>query len=176
MKGNTQLTGREQGFGDDELIVSKTDLKGRITYANDVFWKVSGYTEKELLGEPHSLIRHPEMPRAIFKLLWDTVQNGREIFAYVNNRCKNGDYYWVLAHVTPSFASDGSIIGFHSNRRTPNRRVIDEIITPLYRRLLDEEERHANRKEGLAASTGLLDAALAEQGMPYDEFIARRCL
>lgn len=84
-------------LGDDEIIVSKTDLKGRITYANRVFLTIAGYTEQEVLGEPHSIIRHPDLPRCIFKLLWDTIQGGTEIFAYVINRCKNGDHYLVYA-------------------------------------------------------------------------------
>ena len=78
---NPSLTGVERHFDDDEIIVSKTDLKGRITYGNRVFFRLAGYTEKECLGQPHSLIRHPEMPRCIFKLLWDTVEDKQEIFA-----------------------------------------------------------------------------------------------
>ena len=96
------LTGVERFFDKDEIIVSKTDLKGRMTYCNDVFLRIAGYTEQELLGQPHSIIRHPDMPRCVFKLLWDTIGAGKEIFAYVINRAKNGDHYWVLAHVTPS--------------------------------------------------------------------------
>lgn len=88
-------TGVERFFREDEVIVSKTDLKGRLTYVNRVFINISGYQEPELLGEPHSLIRNPEMPRSVFKLLWDTIGAGREIFAYVNNMSKNGDHYWV---------------------------------------------------------------------------------
>lgn len=87
------VTGKEVFFKPEEIIVSKTDLKGRITYANRVFLDISGFTEAELLGKPHSILRHPEMPRCVFKLLWDTIQNGSEIFAYVINRCKNGDHY-----------------------------------------------------------------------------------
>lgn len=76
-------TGKERFFNENELIVSKTDTGGRITYANDVFLRVAGLTENDALGAPHSLIRHPDMPRAVFKLLWDTIASGQEIFAYV---------------------------------------------------------------------------------------------
>ena len=169
---DTFLTGNEVFFGDDEIIVSKTDLKGRITYANNVFLRVAGYTEEEVLGEPHSMIRHPNMPRCVFKLLWDTIADGGEIFAYVINRAKNGDHYWVLAHVTPSYGSNGEIIGYHSNRRVPNRKTVTETITPLYRSLVEEENRHANRKEGMEAAFGMVVGLLAEKGLPYDEFIA----
>ncbi len=163
---------REVFFDDDEIIVSKTNLKGHITYCNDVFLRVSGYTEKEVLGQPHSMIRHADMPRSVFKLLWDTIQAGSEIFAYVKNRAKNGDHYWVLAHVTPSRDASGKIVGYHSNRRVPDRVILERKIEPLYAQLLQEEARHKNRKEGLEASYGLLVATLEDAGVEYDEFIA----
>lgn len=165
------VTGIERTFPADEIIVSKTDLKGRLTYANKVFLDIAGYTEQECLGQPHSMIRHPDMPRCIFKLLWDTIQNGREIFAYVVNRCKNGDHYWVYAHVTPSFDGTGNIIGYHSNRRVPNRALVDGTIIPLYTALREEERRHANAKQGLEASFAMVEAMLEEKGMAYDEFV-----
>lgn len=166
------VTGVERFFEEDEIIVSKTDLKGRITYCNDVFLRIAGYTEKECLGQPHSVIRHPEMPRCIFDLLWEHIQDGREIFAYVMNRCKNGDHYWVQAHVTPSRDRSSTIVGYHSNRRVPDRHVLENTIMPLYAELLAEERQHGNRKSGLQASKQQVDDMLAERGMPYDEFIA----
>src|SRR5208282_4348758 len=118
--GNTmthpQPTGIERFFEEEEIIVSKTDLKGLITYANRVFVQISGYSEEELLGQPHSIIRHPSMPGSVFRLLWETIASGQEIFAYVNNMSKNGDHYWVFAHVTPTFGAAGEIVGYHSNR------------------------------------------------------------
>ncbi|WP_305984101.1 PAS domain-containing protein [Roseibium sp. MMSF_3544] len=173
MPKDVVVTGVERFFGDDELIVSKTDLKGRITYCNDVFLQIAGYTEKECIGHPHSIIRHPEMPRCVFDLLWEFIQSGREIFAYVKNRCKNGDHYWVQAHVTPSKDRSGTILGYHSNRRVPDRDVLENAIFPLYDELLQEERRHGDRKSGLQASKQLIDDFLAERNMPYDEFIAR---
>ncbi len=172
MAKEAQLTGVERFFEDDEIIVSKTDLKGRLTYVNDVFLRLASYTEKECLGEPHSKIRNPNMPRCIFKLLWDTIQDGREIFAYVVNRSANGDHYWVLAHVTPSKDANGNVVGYHSNRRTPNRQVLDSTIIPLYKKLLAEEQRHANAKDGMEASMAMVTGLLEEKGMAYDKFIA----
>lgn len=163
-------TGIERQFGDDEIIVSKTDLQGRITYANDVFIRVSGYEEADLIGAPHSRIRHPEMPRAVFKLLWDTLAAGEEIFAYVNNMAATGDHYWVLAHVTPSFGADGSVIGYHSNRRVPEPDSLARI-KPLYAALLATERRHADRRDGLVASVAQLEGILAQAGMRYSEWI-----
>ncbi len=165
------LTGREQFFANDEVIVSKTDLKGRMTYVNRVFMKISGYHEEELIGQPHSMIRHPEMPRAVFKLLWDTLESRKEIFAYVVNLCRNGDHYWVFAHVTPSFDGSGNVNGYHSNRRVPDRKVLDGIIRPLYKQLLDEENRHANRKEGMNSAFSMLVNLLQQKEIGYDEFI-----
>ncbi|MCF3630040.1 PAS domain-containing protein [Thalassospiraceae bacterium LMO-SO8] len=167
------VTGKEVFFGDNEIIVSKTDLKGHLTYANDVFLDIAGYTEAEVLGKPHSLIRHPGMPRCIFKLLWETISGGGELFAYVMNRCKNGDHYWVLAHVTPSRNETGEIIGYHSSRRVPNRKILEGTIVPLYEQLRRKEDSFENRKEGMNAALGDITQMLESKGVAYDEFIAR---
>lgn len=172
MAHKLSLTGVERFFGDDDVIVSKTDPKGRITYANRTFLEVAGYREAEILGQPHSIIRHPDMPRCVFKFLWDTIAAGEEIFAYVINRAKNGDHYWVYAHVTPSFDARKAIIGYHSNRRVPNRHVLDTHIVPLYRALCEEEARHKNGKAQLAAGYTMLCETIAATGMAYDEFVA----
>ena len=164
-------SGVEQFFKEDEVIVSKTDLKGRITYTNRVFMDISGFTEPELLGQPHSMIRHPDMPRCIFKFLWDTIESKKEIFAYVINMCKNGDHYWVLAHVTPSFDQNENIVGYHSNRRVPDREILSSTIRPLYDMLLKEEGRHANKKDGMNRSYEMLQNVIQEKGIGYDELI-----
>lgn len=169
-KADGSLTGVVRTFRTDEIIVSKTDLKGRIIYANEVFQKVSGFSEVELLGQPHSIIRHSKMPRCVFKLLWDTIESGKEIFAYVLNRAKNGDEYWVFAHVTPTFDGSGKIISYHSNRRAPRREAVEKAAA-LYEKLLAEEARHADRKDGMAASTRMLLDLLGSMGKPYDEFV-----
>lgn len=172
MARDVSVTGVERFFGDNEIIVSKTDLKGRMTYCNDVFLSIASYTEKDCLGEPHAKIRHPHMPRCIFQLLWDYIQDGKEIFAYVVNRAANGDHYWVLAHVTPSRDGNGTIVGYHSNRRVPDRQILENTIIPLYDKLLAEEKKHANGKEGMAASMQIVTNLLKENGVEYDEFIA----
>lgn len=169
-KYRAQPTQTERTFGEEEIIVSKTDPKGRITYANEVFQRVGLYNEAELLGEPHSILRHPDMPRCVFKLLWDTVERGEEIFAYVKNMAKNGDFYWVFAHVTPSFDAQNRIVAYHSNRRCPRREAIAKI-EPVYRQLLDEENRHQDRKTGMQASHAMLVDLLTQNGIAYDEFV-----
>jgi PAS domain S-box-containing protein len=169
-KFKIEPTGVERRFGEEEIIVSKTDLNGKIAYVNDVFLNVSGFTEEEVMGQPHSMIRHPEMPRAVFKLLWDTIQSGNEIFAYVCNMCKNGDHYWVLAHVTPTKGSRGEILGFHSNRRVPERAAV-AAAQDVYRALLAEERRHSDPRKGLEASYQLFTSLLEKAGKQYEEYI-----
>jgi PAS domain S-box-containing protein len=164
-------TGREVFFPEDDIIVSKTDLKGRITYANQLFCQISEYTEGELLNKPHSIIRHPDMPRSVFKLLWDTIAEGREIFAYVKNMSRSGHTYWVFAHVTPSYDRNKKIIGYHSNRRAPSRDVLSRTIEPLYAALLAEENRHKNGQQSLAAGYQTLTHVLTEKSISYDELI-----
>lgn len=149
----------------NDFIVSKTDLKGRITYVNKIFMEMGEYTEKELLGKPHSMIRHEDMPKSVFKLLWDMVQNKEEIFAFVVNKTKNGNYYWVFANVTPSFDPNGNIIGYYSVRRQPNAKAI-ELIKPLYKKMLNAES-----VGGIDAGTKILTEILHEKGLSYNEFI-----
>lgn len=165
-----QPTGREVSFGENDIIVSKTDPQGRILYANDVFLKIAGYTEAEVIGQPHSLIRHPSMPRCVFYLLWETIKGGNEIFAYVLNMAKNGDGYWVFAHVTPSYTVKGSLAGYHSNRRVPNSDALEKV-RPLYAQLLKEEQRHSTANEGMRASYQMLLDLLNNQGVTYGEFV-----
>ncbi|MBK1964372.1 energy taxis response protein CetC [Campylobacter novaezeelandiae] len=133
----------------DALITSKTDLKGNIIYANDDFSKYAGYEAKEFLGKPHNIVRHQDMPKTVFKCLWDTIQKGEEIFAFVKNKSKNGDYYWVFANVTPSFDSNGKIINYYSVRRAPNRKALP-IIESVYNTIL-EKEKQGGIKAGLEA-------------------------
>ncbi|PZQ44138.1 MAG: chemotaxis protein [Micavibrio aeruginosavorus] len=163
------LTGHERYLHADDIIVSKTDLQGKITYVNKIFMDISDYSEKEMLGAPHSAIRHPHMPRVIFKLLWETITSGKEIFAYVMNRCKNGDHYWVMAHVTPSYTLDRKLLGYHSNRRAPRREAL-EVIIPLYKELYDLEQK-IGRKDGLDASFSHLQIFLKEKEVSYEKFI-----
>lgn len=163
---------QERTFAENELIVSRTDHKGLLQYCNKLFLSISGYTEKELLGKPHSIIRHPDMPKAVFKLLWETIQSGNEIFAYVKNKCKDGAYYWVLAHVTPTFNESGQIIGYHSNRRCPTRSSIEKI-TPLYKDLLRIEQTAKSSMDGLKKSYEVLMHTTTNSGEDYNEFILK---
>lgn len=159
------MANQELTFGEEEFIVSKTDLKGKITYGNALFLKMSGYEELELIDHPHNILRHEDMPAVVFKLLWSRLKEGKEIFAYVKNKTKNGDYYWVFAHVTPSFDLDRKISNYHSVRRKPSQKAL-EVIKPLYASLLQKE-----RGGGTNASEASLTQLLKEKGVSYDEFI-----
>jgi len=150
----------------NDFIVSKTDLKGRITYVNKIFMHMAEYTEEELLGKPHSIIRHEEMPKAVFKLLWDVIEAGDEIFAYVINKTKNNNAYWVYANITPSFDENEKIIAYYSVRRQPNMKVVTEIIKPLYKEMLKVE-----KTSGVDASVKMLTDILEEKGVSYNELI-----
>jgi len=167
-------TGVARPFADDEIIVSKTDLTGRITYANDVFLRVSGYARHEIAHAPHSVIRHPAMPRVVFQLLWDTIGAGREIFAYVLNLASDGDHYWVFAHVTPTLDARGSVRGYHSNRRTAKREAV-AAVEPIYARLRAAEQAveagGGTKRDAIAASSALLHQFLDERGLSYDEYV-----
>jgi len=162
--------GRELVMGENDLIVTKTDNKGWITYCNKLFADIAEYEQKELIGVPHSIVRSQAMPRCVFKLLWSQIEAGREIFAYVVNKTKNDNHYWVFAHVTPSFDREQNVVGFHSNRRKPFEAALDDI-KPLYAKLIAEEQRHSNRKDGLAASTAMLNDILQQKGVDYDEYV-----
>ncbi|WP_328461769.1 PAS domain-containing protein [Actinoplanes sp. NBC_00393] len=163
-------TGVERTFGQNELIVSKTDPRGVITYANDVFLRVSALAESEALGRPHNLIRHPDMPRAVFQLLWDTLKDGEEIFAYVLNLAADGAHYWVFAHITPSHDASGRLIGYHSNRRSPSAPSV-AAVSAVYERIRAEERRHSHTPDAVAAGAATLQQMLAERGQTYDELV-----
>lgn len=163
-------TGIERRMAEDEIIVSKTDLKGRITYANDVFLRIAGLSEREAIGAPHSIVRHPDMPRAVFKLLWDRISAGQETFAYVLNFASTGDHYWVFAHVTPTYGQGGKLIGYHSNRRAPDRIAIERI-KPIYAQLLGIETAAGNARDGMADAFAALVKTLKDGNTDYDRFV-----
>jgi PAS domain S-box-containing protein len=163
-------TGIERRLQEDEIIVSKTDPTGRIMYVNKTFLTISDFTEDEVLGKPHSIVRHPDTPRCIFKMMWETLQSGHEFFTYLCNLTKYGDHYWVFAHVTPSFDDRGTIVGFHSNRRSPDYAVIPTV-TELYRSLVEEERRHVDRRKGMLAASARLQNAVSTRASAYDEFV-----
>ena len=169
MKNNTVPTAVERVMREDDFIVSKTDLTGRIIYGNRIFIEFSGYTERELLGAQHNIIRHPDMPRGVFKLLWDTIQAKEECFAYVKNMAKDGSYYWVYANVTPNYDRDGQVTGYFSVRRKPSAEGV-RTLAEIYRAMLDIE-RKAGARDACAASLAFLNQQLSNLGKTYAEFV-----
>lgn len=161
--------GQEIILRDDDFIVSKTDIEGRILYGNQIFIEFSGYTEKELLGSPHNLVRHPDMPRGVFKLLWETIATGNECFAYVKNQSKDGRFYWVFANITPDFGPDGKILGYFSARRKPKAESI-RLIEPIYRSMVAIENR-SEKGNAPQASLEHLHEMLDKRGVSYDQFV-----
>ena len=160
MRTNLPVTQQEVMLKDGEIIVSKTDLQGRITYVNQTFLEISGFTEKELIGEPHNLVRHPDMPPEAFADLWDTLKAGRPWVGLVKNRCKNGDFYWVEAHATPVLEND-QVIGYMSVRKKPTRAQVDAHEAAY--RLFREKKQGATRIQfGEARNGGELAMKIAD--------------
>ncbi len=147
-----------------DIIVSKGDEKGDITYANPIFFKLAGYTQAELLEQPHSIIRHPDMPKIIFKFLWDNIKAGKDVKAFVKNLCKDGGFYWVFAHVRVAKNPDGSFRNYVSTRRAMSKSA-RAVIEPLYKELLDAEA-----EGGMDASLPILESFLKENGASLDTF------
>lgn len=168
-KSSITPTQHERVMREDDFLVSRTDTKGRIVYGNRVFIEFSGYTESELLGKQHNIVRHPDMPRGVFKLLWDTLHREQEIFAYVKNMSKDGGFYWVFANVTPSLDADGQVEGYFSVRRKPKSQSV-AIISDIYRQMLEVENK-AGPRDATDASLAWLNNVLTQRGVSYESFI-----
>jgi PAS domain S-box-containing protein len=169
MKYKVSPTQHERVMRDDDFIVSKTDLKGRITYCNRIFVEFSGFTEHELLGAQHNIVRHPDMPRGVFKFLWDTIDAKKECFAYVKNMSKDGSFYWVFANITPDLDAQSNTLGYFSVRRKAQPKAI-VVVTDVYKAMLAEEER-AGPKDACDASLALLGSVLKQKGVSYEQLI-----
>ncbi len=172
MKNKITPTDVERVMRDDDFIVSKTDTTGRLTYCNRIFIEFSGYTEKELLGQQHNIVRHPDMPRAVFYLLWETIKAGNEFIGYVKNLSKDGSYYWVLANVSPSYKvvdGDRTLLGYFSVRRKPDPEKL-KIVESIYKEML-AAERHAGSREAIAAGSKVLNDKIKATGKGYREYI-----
>jgi len=162
MKKNLPVTQKEVKLGDNEMIISVTDLKGRILYVNEAFRKISGFTEEELVGASHNIVRHPDMPPVAFKDLWDTVKQGESWSGIVKNRCKNGDHYWVDAFVTPIFDGD-TVTGYQSVRTKPSDEQIRSA-EALYARLNADDSIRALPKKKSLLDTSLHPRIYASMG------------
>lgn len=169
MKPKIEPLDREIKLDADEFIVSKTDTKGRITYANRVFMQIAGYPEDQLLGVQHNIIRHPDMPRGVFKYIWDELKLGHEVFGYVKNLTSDGSYYWVFANITCDYNENGDLVGYYSVRRRPSQKAIDTVV-PVYKKML-EIEKSSRTSEACEKSLAYLVSTLGELGVGYEELI-----
>ena len=169
MKRGVTPSNSERLMRENDFIVSKTNPKGIITYGNPIFIEFSGYTEAELIGSQHNIIRHPDMPRAAFKLAWDTISSGKEFFAYVKNMSKDGGFYWVFTHISPDIGSNGSIVGYTSVRRCPKRSALEKI-EPVYRQML-LAEKSAGARDAIAAGTQVLVDVMKQTGLGYEQLV-----
>ena len=142
-----------------KYIVSETDAKGKITFTNDYFMEVSGYSLEELIGKSHNIVRHPDMPKVVFKLLWKSISEGKNINAVVKNLAKDGRYYWIFTEFESIKDSDSNeIIGYHADRKSISKHVL-AVIAELYAELLKIE-----KKDGVEASEKYLVSFLQEKG------------
>jgi PAS domain S-box-containing protein len=152
-------------FSKKKFIVSKTDINGTITFANKNFCEISGYSEDELIGSPHNILRHPDMPRAIFFLVWTSLLKGEPVSGVVKNLARSGKYYWVIADFDVKRDASGNIKSLTAFRRAAPQHVIDEI-EELYDSMLNTEKRR-----GLEGSLSYLESYLEEKQMNYEEFL-----
>jgi len=159
------ITNNEKVLNQNDFIVSKTDTKGKIIYCNEIFAEMAGYPPADLIGANHNLIRHPDMPKLAFQVLWDLIQKKDEFFGFVKNLKADGGYYWVFAYITADLDRNGNIISYTSVRRKMPQSAID-IITPIYRQLVDAE-----RSGGIEASKKILTNLLSEHKVGYREFV-----
>jgi len=169
MKLNVTPTRQEVLMDHADIIISKTDLTGRITYVNRTFMRIADFSEPEVLGIQHNIVRHPDMPRGAFKLLWDTLKQEHEFFGYVKNLTSKGDYYWVFANITPDRDSSGKIVGYFSVRRKPSAEAV-KTMQGIYQEMLNVE-RSAGTANAASASVDFLQAKLKSLGTTYDKFI-----
>jgi PAS domain S-box-containing protein len=160
---------QEVKFERDELIVSKTDLHGNITYANRIFMRISNYSEVDLLGQPHNFIRHQDMPRGVFYGLWKTLKAGGEFFGFIKNQTADGNYYWVFANITPDYHHE-KIIGFYSVRRCPPVSALADIVS-LYQQMKKLEQNYSKEDAPKASWEWLQRHCQETAGVSYETFV-----
>ncbi len=158
-------TGKEIKLNSKDMLVSKTDARGNITYGNDKFVQIAGYKESELIGSAHNILRHPDMPQAVFYLMWDSIKNGKNIMAVVKNLAKNGDHYWVTTDFDIQRNREGKIRNYIAFRQGADKDIV-KVVEPLYATMLEIEKEH-----GMDASVDYLEAFLEEKKMSYNQFI-----
>jgi PAS domain S-box-containing protein len=152
-----------------EQIVSKTDLTGRITYANRTFMRIANFQEKALLDVQHNIVRHPDMPRGVYQFMWETLKRNEEFFGFVKNLTADGAYYWVFANVTPDYDHNGNAVGYFSVRRRPSAKGV-QVMEALYREMC-QVEADAGPVKAMEASRAFLAKRLKALGQAYEPLV-----
>ena len=159
---------KEVSWDKTQTIMSKTDLYGTIEYANETFVDVCGYEDYELMAQPHNIIRHPDMPKVVFKVMWDNIKQGNKFHGIVKNLAKSGRYYWVITDFEYMRDENGNIKNYIARRKAVPQPVITNHIEPLYKKLLQIEQ-----ASGIDASEKYLIGFLEEKGMSYVDLITK---
>ncbi len=157
---------KEVGWNKSQVVISETDVYGRITNVNDVFCNVCGYSPEEMIGQPHNIIRHPDMPKLVFKLLWDNLKVGNNFIGVIKNLAKSGEYYWVITDFEMRRDATGNITHYIARRKSVPKAVIENYVAPLYETLLKLE-----KVGGMELSSRFFKNYLAKQGKDYIDFI-----
>ena len=157
---------KEVNWNKSQVVISETDVYGRITNVNDVFCNVCGYSPEEMIGQPHSIIRHPDMPKLVFKLLWDNLKVGNNFIGVIKNLAKSGEYYWVITDFEMRRDATGNITHYIARRKSVPKAVIENYVAPLYETLLKLE-----KVGGMELSARFFKNYLAKQGKDYIDFI-----
>ena len=157
---------KEVGWNKSQVVISETDVYGRITNVNDVFCNVCGYSPEEMIGQPHSIIRHPDMPKLVFKVLWDNLKVGNNFIVVIKNLAKSGEYYWVITDFEMRRDATGNITHYIARRKSVPKAVIENYVAPLYETLLKLE-----KVGGMELSSRFFKNYLAKQGKDYIDFI-----
>lgn len=173
VKSGILPTAHEVKLQESDLIVSKTDMKGRITYVNRTFMRISNYAEHEVMGKQHNVIRHPDIPRGVYRLLWQTLKAEQEFFGVVKNLTSEGHFYWVMANVTLDRNAKGGVIGYFSVRRRVAPDAV-RVASDLYAEML-RIERQAGSAAAPDASLAWLQSAMAERKLSFEQFTLANC-
>lgn len=170
MKLKITPTNHRRELGAEDFIVSKTDTSGRITYANRTFMEISGFPESRLLDVQHNIIRHPDMPRGVFRFMWNTLKSGNEFIGFAKNLCADGGYYWVFFNITPDYDKDGKLHGYYSVRRQPPQSALDVLI-PVYKEMLAIEKRTSVKEAPDKSIDYLVDVITQTGATSYDSLV-----
>jgi PAS domain S-box-containing protein len=169
MENQITPTDREIVIPEHELIISKTDPQGNITYCNRAFMRVAGYSEKQLITAQHKIIRHPDMPRGVYRHMWQILEKGHEYFGYLKNISSNGAYYWLFTHIVPNHEHGGELRGYHSVRRKASSRAI-ATVEPIYDEMLAIEQKNDHTR-GPELSLEHLHKRVCESSHNYEHFV-----